>query len=320
MNPLDVFILILIGLFAVLGLRRGFVSGAIDLVTIALGLMAAARFYRSIVDPLIERGIPRPFVAPVAFLLLFGGAMLLASFLVGLLLRPLSRLPWPPPLRWADNLLGTIPGAIKGILLAAIVLVPLAFFQGALGLAAQFSGARLATPILHAGLEGLYAGLDRFGIDLADFAPIVTTSSETGTIELPFRVTGGLTADPAAEAEMLRLVNQEREQVGLAPLQVDPALTEAARAHSEEMFRLGYFSHESPNAGSPADRLTAAHVPFVLMGENIAWAPTVAIAHEGLMNSPGHRANILNAAYSRVGIGIIDSPDRGLMISQEFAS
>ncbi|HEU5434271.1 MAG TPA: CAP domain-containing protein, partial [Thermomicrobiales bacterium] len=237
----------------------------------------------------------------------------------GLLLRPLSRLPWPAPLRWTDNLLGTVPGAIKGIILAAIVVVPIAFFQGPLGIGGQFAGSRLANPVLQIGLDGLYAGLERFNIDLGDFAAIATRS-DSGTIDLPFRVTGGLAPDPSGEGEMLNLVNQERENVGLAPLTVDPTLTAAARAHSEEMFRLGYFSHDSPTGGDPAARLVAAHIPFVLMGENIAWAPTVALAHEGLMNSPGHRANILNAAFSRVGIGIIQSPDRGLMISQEFAS
>ncbi|HET7092750.1 MAG TPA: CvpA family protein [Thermomicrobiales bacterium] len=319
MNPIDVVILILVGWFAVIGLRRGFVAGVVDLLTIAVGLLSAARFYRSLVEPLVARGIPREIVAPVAFVILFGGVLLLVSFLVGLLLRPLARLPWPAPVRWADNLLGVVPGAIKGIILAAIVIVPLAFVQGPLGLGAQFAGSRLANPVLQVGLDGLYAGLERFNIDLGDFAAI-STRSEEGTIHLPFRVTSGLTADPAAEAQMLRLVNQARADVGLAPLRLDPALTAVARAHSEEMFRLGYFSHDSPTAGDPAARVTAADIPFVLMGENIAWAPTVATAHDGLMNSPGHRANILNAAYSRVGIGIIRSPDRGLMISQEFAS
>src|SRR5689334_20913532 len=143
MNPIDVVILILVGLFAVLGLRRGFVSGAIDLLTIAVGLLSAARFYRAIVEPLVDFGVPRVIVAPVAFVVLFGGALLLVSFLVGLLLRPLARLPWPAPVRWADNLLGVIPGAIKGVILAAIVIVPLAFFQGPLGFGGQFAASRL---------------------------------------------------------------------------------------------------------------------------------------------------------------------------------
>jgi uncharacterized protein YkwD len=61
-----------------------------------------------------------------------------------------------------------------------------------------------------------------------------------------------------------------------------------------------------------------ANVRFLTAGENLALAPTLEIAHRGLMNSPGHRANILNPDFGRVGIGIMDGGMRGLMVSQEF--
>lgn len=319
MNAIDVLILIIVGTFAALGLRRGFVLGAVDLGAVAVGLLAAGRSYRSLVDPLVERGAPREIVAPVAFVLLAVAALILASLVVGLLLRPLARLPTLPPLRWLNALLGIGPGAIKGIVLAAIVVVPLAFFQGPLGLGARFAGARLADPLLRVGLDGLYAGLDRFEIDLGDFA-VITSRPDGGGIDLPFTVEEGLTPDPSAEAEMLRLVNEERTRAGLEPVVADAGLTGVARAHSEEMFRLGYFAHDSPVTGTPADRLAAAGVRYLLMGENLAFAPTLEIAHERLIGSPTHRANILNPAFTRLGVGVIRSPNRGLMVSQEFAS
>jgi len=61
-----------------------------------------------------------------------------------------------------------------------------------------------------------------------------------------------------------------------------------------------------------------AGVRFSTAGENLALAPTVQVAHTGLMNSPGHRANILHKDFGRVGIGIMDGGIRGLMVSQEF--
>ena len=61
-----------------------------------------------------------------------------------------------------------------------------------------------------------------------------------------------------------------------------------------------------------------AHIKFRTAGENLALAPTLQIAHTGLMNSPGHRANILNPAFGRVGIGIMTGGRRGIMVSQEF--
>ena len=117
---------------------------------------------------------------------------------------------------------------------------------------------------------------------------------------------------------MLELVNRERAAAGLAPLAPDPELTEVARAHSTDMFARGYFSHITPEGRSPFDRMNAAGVKYQTAGENLALAPTLPIAHNGLMNSPGHRANILRPEFGRVGIGIMDGGARGLMVTQNF--
>jgi uncharacterized protein YkwD len=84
------------------------------------------------------------------------------------------------------------------------------------------------------------------------------------------------------------------------------------------MFARGYFAHDTPEGRDPFERMREAKIRFETAGENLALAPTVQVAHRGLMNSPGHRANILNAQFGRVGIGIMDGGIRGLMISQEF--
>jgi uncharacterized protein YkwD len=64
--------------------------------------------------------------------------------------------------------------------------------------------------------------------------------------------------------------------------------------------------------------MRSANVKFLTAGENLALGRTLKICHEGLMNSPGHRANILNPSFGRLGIGIMDGGIYGLMISQEF--
>jgi uncharacterized protein YkwD len=136
-------------------------------------------------------------------------------------------------------------------------------------------------------------------------------------VSLPYKV-----ADPRPrpdlEVRMLDLVNQERVAAGLKPLAPDPELTEVARRHSADMFARGYFAHDTPEGRDPFERMREAKIRFETAGENLALAPTVQVAHRGLMNSPGHRANILNAQFGRVGIGIMDGGIRGLMISQEF--
>jgi uncharacterized protein YkwD len=117
---------------------------------------------------------------------------------------------------------------------------------------------------------------------------------------------------------MLELVNKERTKRGLQPVKADAEMTKVARSHSKDMFARGYFSHYTPEGKDPFDRMKAANVKFIAAGENLALGQTLAICHQGLMNSPGHKANILRPNYGRLGIGILDGGIHGLMISQEF--
>ncbi len=127
-----------------------------------------------------------------------------------------------------------------------------------------------------------------------------------------------LTVDAAAEQRMVDLVNAERSKTGLPQLVVDAEITEVARAHSRDMFERRYFSHVSPEGKDAGDRLTAAGVSYSYAGENLAYAPDVATAHEGLMNSEGHRKNILDPEFRHIGIGVIDGGVYGRMFTQNF--
>ena len=91
-----------------------------------------------------------------------------------------------------------------------------------------------------------------------------------------------------------------------------------ARKHSGDMFARGYFAHDTLEGRSPFDRMKADGVSFQAAGENLALAPSLQVAHNGLMNSPGHRANILGKDFGRAGIGILDGGMRGLMVTQNF--
>jgi uncharacterized protein YkwD len=84
------------------------------------------------------------------------------------------------------------------------------------------------------------------------------------------------------------------------------------------MFARGYFSHHTPDGKDPFDRMREGEVRFRTAGENLALAPTLQIAHNGLMDSPGHRANILRPQFGRLGIGILDGGRYGLMVTQKF--
>lgn len=120
------------------------------------------------------------------------------------------------------------------------------------------------------------------------------------------------------EQNMLALVNQERAKVGLQSLQSDPELVKLARMKAQDMIDNNYFSHTSPTYGSPFDMMQAAGVRYHYAGENLAGASTVDIAHTSLMNSSGHRDNLLNANYNKAGIGVVDGGPYGKMFVQMF--
>jgi len=117
-----------------------------------------------------------------------------------------------------------------------------------------------------------------------------------------------ISANPAThelELEMLRLVNIERAAHNLPALTWDDSLAIAARKHSVDMATRGFFSHTTPNGVEFGDRIRAeSSVNWRRMAENIAAGGiTPAEAVQGLMDSPGHRANILNRDFTHMGVG-----------------
>lgn len=124
----------------------------------------------------------------------------------------------------------------------------------------------------------------------------------------------------AQEKEMLRLVNEARAKNNVAPLSIDMELTNVARIKSQDMIDNKYFSHYSPKYGSPFDMMKSFGIKYVKAGENIAGNQSVQNAHNSLMNSPGHRKNILSPDYTHIGIGIKKGGTYGNMFTQMFIS
>ena len=108
------------------------------------------------------------------------------------------------------------------------------------------------------------------------------------------------------EQQVVTLVNAERAKYGLAALTLDETLCGYARVKSQDMHDHGYFSHTSPTYGSPFDMMRAFGVSYRTAGENIAMGyATPAAVVEAWMNSEGHRANILSANYTTLGVGYV---------------
>jgi uncharacterized protein YkwD len=125
--------------------------------------------------------------------------------------------------------------------------------------------------------------------------------------------------DAEAERELFNLANQARALAGLAPLQMDDGLTQAARAHAAAMAAQRQLSHQFASEPSLADRLAAnCTLHLDRAGENVSVANSVELSHQGLMHSPPHRENLLNPGYNVAGFGVVRAGN-SLYVAQDFA-
>jgi uncharacterized protein YkwD len=218
------------------------------------------------------------------------------------------------------NKLAVIPAFLRGLVFIAIILVLIGTFpiqprikkavhESALGSKILSQSARLEGP-----LKNVFGGITQ---DTLTFLTIKPKSDET--VNLGFQ-TSEFTPNPELEVRMIELVNKERISRGLKTLTFRQDLRDVGRSHSSDMFKRGYFSHYSPEGDSVAERAEKVGIQYLVIGENLAYAPNLELAHNGLMNSPGHRANILSLDFSTVGIGIQDGGVYGLMVTQVFSN
>ena len=111
-----------------------------------------------------------------------------------------------------------------------------------------------------------------------------------------------------AQARLLALLNDSRRAAGAPALVSDAQLGAVALAHTQEMAAARFFGHASPTTGRVEDRLRRAGVSVIKLGENIAQGDSADAAHRALMASPSHRANILDPAFTHVGIAAVLRP------------
>jgi uncharacterized protein YkwD len=137
----------------------------------------------------------------------------------------------------------------------------------------------------------------------------------------------------AEEREFVERVNAARADQHASVLTIDPLLVRVARDHSREMYERHYFDHESPTAGleSPMDRyLAGLHQdgipppPYILVGENLFYCSSstngysVAYAHHAFMSSEGHRENILEPRFAKIGVGVYRDERGEVWVTEVF--
>jgi len=316
-NPVDAVLVLLILLAAWGGWRDGFIAAALQLISLLssaaiayLGHAYPAAWVRALAPKLDEVWAP-----PIGFLASF----LLIYVVLGAMVRGVARAaPTHVHAHAINRALGVLPGLANGLINAtvvALVLLTAPLIESVTrttGDSALVS--RLAPPAewLEASLAPIFEPAIRRTLHAVTVPPESRVS-----IDLRFTV-----ADPRVrpdlEAVMLEMVNDERAAHGLKPLKPDTELTQVARAHSRDMFARGYFSHVTPEGKELSHRIRQARLGYLVAGENLALAQTLPLAHQGLMHSPGHRANILRPQFGRLGVGVMDGGKRGLIVTQNF--
>jgi uncharacterized protein YkwD len=169
--------------------------------------------------------------------------------------------------------------------------------------------------------NGAVAQLSDISPSASPSAPPASPSPTTAAPTAARTTAKPLSGNSSYEAQVVTLVNQERAKAGCPALTVDSRLTAAARGHSQDMAQRNYFDHNTPEGVTPWTRITNAGYHFSTAAENIAEGQTTpASVMDAWMNSPGHRANILNCALRNIGVGLAYNAKHTPYWTQDFGT
>ncbi|MBI1982289.1 MAG: CvpA family protein [Candidatus Levybacteria bacterium] len=315
LNLLDFVIIAIFLLYGLQGFALGLIAALFDFLGFLFSFALALKFYSFFSKFLFTTfSLPLVFSNAVGFFI----AAFLFEIIINAILKRLHKPLLPLSMFWANRFLGVLAGFASATILLAFLLtlvisLPLSPFLK------QIVSSSKVGSFLVSKTSGFEKELNNvFGGAVNEALTFLTVEPQRKEIvDLKFRTTS-TAADTVSEKEMFELVNKERAKSSLSLLIFDKKLTDLARSHSEDMFKRGYFSHYTLEGLSPFDRMAEADIISTYAGENLALAPSVSLAMQGLMQSPGHRENILSKDFGRVGIGVIDGGIYGKMFTQEF--
>jgi uncharacterized protein YkwD len=322
-NWIDVLILLILIFYAIEGYSQGFLIAFIDLIAFSLSFILGITFYGKVSPILIKTfSMSQGFANAAGFFIAAAFFEIVLSFLLKNLVASVPLFskdgPKEESLKKINKFSGIIPGLISGMVLCSFVLslimaLPFSAFLKKSVSHSKIGNAFVAnTQVFAKDWNNIFGGAVN---DTLSFLTIEPKSDES--VNLNFK-TSKVSVDKSAEQEMLNAVNLEREKVGLSPVVFSESLAQVGREHCKDMFKRGYFSHYTPEGLSPFDRMQKASISFTYAGENLALSPNVSLAMKGLMQSPGHKANILSQNFNTLGIGAIDGGVYGEMYCQEF--
>lgn len=323
LNWLDYVILAALIIYVIEGYAIGFIASLLDLIGFVLSFVIGLKTY-IFAEALISQifSIPHGFSKALGFLII----ALISEIIIGFILRAIVYRVLLEEyslkdkiLKNIDHFLGVVIGAFSALILLSFILTLIVSLPVSVFLKHSVSSSKFGN-ILTINAQVFEKELNNiFGPAVNDTLSFFTIEPQSEeSIDLKFK-TESLSVDQYAEAQMMIMLNKERQSNEKSILSRDEKLTLVARKHCKDMFVRGYFSHYTPEGLTPFDRMAQNDIHFTYAGENLAFAPNVTLAMQGLMKSPGHRANILSSNFDRIGIGVIDGGIYGEMFCQEFA-
>lgn len=316
-NWIDLVIIIVLLYFVSEAWRVGFWAKIADFLSFFVSLLVSLRGYQFMSGFLSTNfSLSRSLANTLGFLFTAVLAEAIFGYLFTLVVMKI------PPKYWKGKLnkvLAIFPALGEGLVLTAFILTLIISFPLSPRIKSDVANSKIGgflvqkTSGIEAKLNEIFGGVIE---DSLTYLTIKPGSNETIPLNV---IPAELKVDEVSEAGMVNLINKERRERGIKELVWDPDLVPPARAHARDMWERQYFGHVSPEGEDLGDRLDKAGVKYSLAGENLALAPTLATAHNGLMNSEGHKANILEQGFGRIGIGVIDNGINGKMFVQIFA-
>ena len=310
---INILIIVIIILYALDGFRQGFLKIFCDILGIIISLIVALKFYELAGAVFVSWGLDVNLAKPIGFFVLWTFCQIVFYLLILLIFHYLPKYSQQSRL---NRISGIIPGAIKGTMVVAIFLIILMILPFSNSFKNSLSESVVSNALIK-GTAKIEVQMAKVFGQLNNSLIYLSVAPEEEVSQLNFK-TNNFKIDPQAEEAMVNLVNIERQKAGLLSLKTDILLRNVARVHSMDMLRNGYFSHKDLTGQLPSNRLANSGAIFQTVGENLALAPSIDLAHIGLMNSPTHRENILDPEYTRVGLGVIDAGPYGKMITQVF--
>ncbi len=304
------------------GWFRGFVREAFDLAGLILGAVLAFRLGGPVGRVLhdmsgVSEDLTRLAGGVIVFFAVGLGAALAA--------RAVERAARLPGLNLVNRVTGAALAGLWGVFLATLALTLLAVLPLPGAVASQVDDSAVSRTLTDPGgvPQRLFSGLsgDRVVGTLLELRDAVGARrvmlEGDEVLVLPPADPARLESDHEAAFDVYERLNRARVDAGEDPLAWAPALAEVAAGYARQMYLTGRFAHADGDGSTASERLAAAGLTYRVAGENLALAATSSDVHRGLLDSPGHRANMLAPEFRRVGVAVVSGP-LGLMTVQVF--